>query len=430
MAATRVREIALPPDARMLSTLPRLDYVDAFLVETGSARDRTAEGWARAILEAAPDGMRRAMRWGWFALGLRLGPVGSERHVLGWEVRRSTPHFVLLAAASRLGLRAEVLLKRRPNGVLFATFVHQENAVARAVWARVAPGASAVREAPPLCRCGRVGCPAVTLERSVSEDWLSDEGVFPDRWLRRAVDEGWIHSKWTILPDLIQPASLDLRLGERAYRLQCSFLPGTMTVEERLQELVIGELDLRDEGAILEPRCPYLIPLMEELRLPDDVRGRANPKSSTGRLDVFTRVITDRGSTFDDVRAGYVGPLFLEVVPLSFTVRVQAGLSLNQLRLERGAARIGDGDIRRAARGESPAVPRRRSGRGRRAAASPGGPVSQPAARGDAGPVGYRAKRYSQLVDLSRPTTTRQRYWEEVGREHTVWSWSPATSTC
>ncbi len=252
----------------------------------------------------------------------------------------------------------------------------------------------------------------------MSEDWLSDEGVFPDRWLRRAVDEGWIHSKWTILPDLIQPASLDLRLGERAYRLQCSFLPGTMTVEERLQELVIGELDLRDEGAILEPRCPYLIPLMEELRVPDDVRGRANPKSSTGRLDVFTRVITDRGSTFDDVRAGYVGPLFLEVVPLSFTVRVQAGLSLNQLRLERGAARIGDDDIR-ALHASSPLL--FRDGAPVDAGELPlrqAGLFLSLRLGSGAGPVGYRAKRYSQLVDLSRTDHDPQRYWEEVGREH------------
>jgi hypothetical protein len=130
----------MPPATRALSTLSHVDYEDAFLIETGRAQDRTGEQWARAILEDAPTSMRSALRWGWFALGLRLGSTRSDRLVLGWEVRRSTPDFVLLGASSRLGLQGEVLFKRQQRRLLFATFVQQENPVARAVWGGVAPG--------------------------------------------------------------------------------------------------------------------------------------------------------------------------------------------------------------------------------------------------------------------------------------------------
>ena len=135
----RVRQIAVPPAARMLSTLSRADYEDAFLLETGAGQDRTAEQWARAALEDAPNNVRRALSWVWFALGLKLGSTRSERLVLGWEVRRSGPDFVLLAAGSRLGLPAEVLLLRRRHTLLCATFVQEQNLVARALWAGGAP---------------------------------------------------------------------------------------------------------------------------------------------------------------------------------------------------------------------------------------------------------------------------------------------------
>ena len=129
----------MPPAARMLSTLSRVDYEDAFLVDTGPAQNRTAEQWARAILEDAPILLRTALPWGWFALGLEHGSTRSERFVLGWEVRRSTADFVLLGAGSRFGLRAELLFERRRRTLLFATFVQQENPIARAVWAGLAP---------------------------------------------------------------------------------------------------------------------------------------------------------------------------------------------------------------------------------------------------------------------------------------------------
>jgi hypothetical protein len=140
IAQSRVRQVAVPPAARALSTMSRVDYEDAFLVETGPAQDRTAEQWARATLEDAPPMMRSACSWTWFALGLQLGPTRSDRLVLGWEMRRRTPDFVLLGAGSRLGLRAEVLFKRQQRALLFATFLQQENLIARAVWAGVAPG--------------------------------------------------------------------------------------------------------------------------------------------------------------------------------------------------------------------------------------------------------------------------------------------------
>ena len=136
---SRVRQVAVPPTARALSTLSQIDYADAFLVEIGSAEDRTAQQWARAILEDAPIITRSALRWVWFTLGLQLGSTLPDRSVLGWRVRRSTPDFVLLAARSPVGLSAEVLLERQQQTLLFATFVQHENPIARAVWAGIEP---------------------------------------------------------------------------------------------------------------------------------------------------------------------------------------------------------------------------------------------------------------------------------------------------
>src|SRR4051794_27452529 len=164
-------------------------------------------------------------------------------------------------------------------------------------------------------------------------DLRGHTGILPSQWLRAAQDHGVIVSPtYTFEAQQIQPASVDLRLGDWAYRLQCSFLPGPSTVKAKLSDYAMERIDLRD-GAVLERNRPYLIPLAEELRLPSDLAARANPKSSTGRADIFTRVITDRGAFFDEVRRGYHGPLYLEVVSRSFTIRVRTGLRLNQLRL-------------------------------------------------------------------------------------------------
>ena len=171
------------------------------------------------------------------------------------------------------------------------------------------------------------------------------EGVLPRQVLREFIDAGYITSDAGIPDRNLQPASIDLTLGPVAYRLRSSFLPSSGSVRDKLQDYSMGDLDLSGDGAVLEQDRPYLIPLQERLRLPEGIRGRTNPRSSTGRLDVFTRVITDQGAHFDEVRDGYEGELFLEVVPMSFTVKARTGITLNQLRLVSGQARLSDSEL-------------------------------------------------------------------------------------
>ena len=173
----------------------------------------------------------------------------------------------------------------------------------------------------------------------------SGVGVLPSQLLREAIDAGWIGGDG-VVAEAIQPASLDLRLGDRFYPLRCSFLPGEHTVEQRMEPLIFDELKLDESGAVLERGRPYLIPLAETLDLPPEVKGKANPKSSTGRVDVFTRVITDYSDRFDEIQPGYRGQLYLEVVPLSFAVRVRKGLTLNQLRLSVGDCAVTGAELR------------------------------------------------------------------------------------
>jgi dCTP deaminase len=181
------------------------------------------------------------------------------------------------------------------------------------------------------------------------------DGVLPDHELRAAIADGWIGAETPMADEQLQPASLDLRLGPLAWQLRASFLPFSETVQDRLgrdpaaSDLVIDRVSL-EGGATLQRGSVYLVPLLESLRLPPDVRGRSNPKSTTGRLDIFTRVITDRTPRFDEIRAGYAGPLYLEVSPQSFPVRVQTGLSLNQLRLLVGPTSIPDAELARVYR--------------------------------------------------------------------------------
>ena len=246
--------------------------------------------------------------------------------------------------------------------------------------------------------------------------WVEGDGVFPVQWLERAVADGWIGAGRSIPSESLQPASLDLRLGERAYRLQCSFLPTGRPIEERLKELSMGELNLAEGEGILERDRPYLIPLEEELRLPPGVRARANPKSSTGRLDVLTRVITERGRGFDEIPEGYRGPLYLEVVPLSFTVRVRAGLALTQLRLIAGDARCTEQEVREL-HARTPLLYHR------------GRPVPDPDFRTtrDGGfflgvdlgrpteiATAYKARKNSQLLDMSRDDYAPREFWDEI----------------
>lgn len=163
-------------------------------------------------------------------------------------------------------------------------------------------------------------------------------GVLPDHALRTLHDGGAITATAPFADKQIQPASLDLRLGDYAYRVRASFLPGKgKSVQDRLSQsdLVMHRLDLNG-GAVLETGCVYLVPLQEGLALPDDIYGLANPKSSTGRIDVFVRVICDGATSFDRVGAGYHGPLWAEICPRTFSILARPGDRLTQLRLKKG----------------------------------------------------------------------------------------------
>ncbi len=162
-------------------------------------------------------------------------------------------------------------------------------------------------------------------------------GILPSQTIERLIRDGAITAT-TPLQDLqVQPASLDLRLGRRVWRVRASFLPGpSRTVLERLKDVSMHELDLTS-GAVLEKGCVYIAEVQERLALPEGVQARANPKSSTGRVDVFVRLLTDHAVAFDDVCAGYEGPCFLEIAPQTFSVLVRTGTRLNQLRLKRGS---------------------------------------------------------------------------------------------
>jgi dCTP deaminase len=245
------------------------------------------------------------------------------------------------------------------------------------------------------------------------------QGVLPSQLLQKAADLGFIDAgEYKIPSSSIQPASLDLRLGEVAYRIRSSFLPDTRPVDLKLKEFVVDELDLRREGAVLETKRPYLIPLLEQLELPEDLRGRTNPKSSTGRLDVFTRVITDQSFRFDEIRPGYRGRLYLEVVPLSFTVRVRQGLALNQLRLLTGPARLSDDEIR-ALHGERPLLYRDGQPLRDEDLATADGLFLSLDLRGDStGRVGYRAKDFPPVLEMGLVGRYDWReFWDPVYRE-------------
>src|SRR5262245_64491646 len=160
------------------------------------------------------------------------------------------------------------------------------------------------------------------------------------------VERGAIKPAYALDADQIQPASLDLRLGEVAYRVRASFLPGRTTVAERIEGLKLHEIALAN-GAVLETGCVYIVPLIESLALPDDIAASANPKSSTGRLDVFTRVIADETRGFDRITAGYHGPLYAEISPKTFPVLVREGSRLSQIRFRHGNAQLDPEALRR-----------------------------------------------------------------------------------
>ena len=233
-------------------------------------------------------------------------------------------------------------------------------------------------------------------------------GVYAAKNYQALVDEGRITLGAALTETQVQPASLDLTLGKTAYRMRASFLPGGVrSVEERVRAgLLMHEIDL-SKGAVLEKGCVYLVKLRESVRLPPDVTGFANPKSSTGRIDVFTRLVTDFASTFDTVAAGYEGPLYAEISPRTFSILVREGSTLNQLRLRRGQPRLNDDELRDL-QARDPVV-------GGEADIADGVAltVNLEGSQGDL--VGFRAKRHSSLIDIDKVGVLDPRdYWEPI----------------
>ncbi len=207
--------------------------------------------------------------------------------------------------------------------------------------------------------------------------------------------EGAIAAPDPFIADQIQPASLDLRLGAVAYRVRASFLPGPgITVTQRIAELKLHEFALAG-GAVLETGCVYIVPLLEKLELPADIAAATNPKSSTGRLDVFTRVIADETRGFDRVANGYHGPLYAEISPKTFPILVREGTRLSQMRLHRGGAALDEKELR-ALHARERLVDRAEAVMG------DGVAVSIDLSGREGGIVGYRAKRHTAVIDVER----------------------------
>ena len=238
-------------------------------------------------------------------------------------------------------------------------------------------------------------------------------GVLPDSAIRDMIGNGGIAAQVDVLPAQVQPASLDLRLGTTAYRVRASFLAGTdRTVDERLEDFTMHKIDLSD-GAVLEKDCVYVVPLLESLSLPKGISGAASAKSSIGRLDLLTRIITDYGTEFDRIADGYAGPLYAEICPQSFSVIAQTGQMLTQVIFRHGKTVIDD-DALRALHAKTPIV----SGE----AAISGGLGFSVDLKPDAGTlVGYRAKPHAGVIDLGKLAHYDPRdFWEEV-RTDTGW---------
>lgn len=249
-----------------------------------------------------------------------------------------------------------------------------------------------------------------TEENPIDRD-VFQTGILPSQGLEHLVrvTKEIISLDDPIRDDQFQPASLDLRLGAKAYRVRASFLPGKSTVREKLGELAMHEMDI-SHGGVLERGCVYIVPLIEHLALRRRMSARGNPKSSTGRLDIFTRLITDYGTEFDNVREQYKGPLYAEVSPRTFSVLVRKGSRLGQLRIRRGNPLASDESMRRLLQqqqvDESINEEDIRSGV----------PVTVDVA-GDrtGGLIGYRAKSHAGLIDIDRVRHYEvSDFWEPV----------------
>jgi dCTP deaminase len=239
----------------------------------------------------------------------------------------------------------------------------------------------------------------------------SAAGILPAQEIAALGRVGAILATAPIAPEQVQPASLDLRLGARVWRVRASFLPSARTsIEERLQELALHKIELSEQGAVLETGCVYLVELEERLALPPDLFAAANPKSSTGRLDVFTRVIGDRVASFDALPAGYQGPLYLEVSPRTFPILVRRGSRLAQVRFRRGDARL-DGKALAALQARERLVDAADAD-----LASGAISVSVDlSGRLSGGIAGYRAKRHTGLIDIDkRGVYDVADFWEPI----------------
>ncbi len=236
-------------------------------------------------------------------------------------------------------------------------------------------------------------------------------GILPDRHIAGLAEDGAIQAPEGIPDYLIQPASLDLRLGLKAWRIRASFLPGPgATVQNRLDKLAMHEIDLSG-GVVLETGCVYVATLLESLALPPDIAGAANPKSSTGRIDVLARLITDRCAVFDQAEKGYHGPLYVEIAPRTFSVLVRTGSRLNQMRFRRGEGRLDAGE--QLALQEHYGLIDREVAQG-----TPfhGIPVTVDlAGTGGDGLLGFRARRHASLIDVDETGHYNPAlYWEPI----------------
>lgn len=232
-------------------------------------------------------------------------------------------------------------------------------------------------------------------------------GVLASQQIQSLIDQGALKGNPAIDPTQVQPASLDLRLGTRAWRVRASFLAGEgRSVAQRLGEFEMHQVDLT-HGAVLEKGCVYVVPLMESLDLPEGLQAVANAKSSTGRLDLLTRLITDSGTEFDRIAPGYSGPLYAEICPRSFSVLVRPGMRLNQIRFRDGQAIVDDAALR-ALHAQMPLVDGEAV-----IDEGLGFSVDLKPAQGDL--VGYRAKPHTGVIDLERiGVYDPAEYWEEV----------------
>ncbi|MCY4304487.1 MAG: 2'-deoxycytidine 5'-triphosphate deaminase [Aestuariivita sp.] len=219
-------------------------------------------------------------------------------------------------------------------------------------------------------------------------------GVCSNEQIMLMVKKGEVTASLPVESDQIQPASLDLRLGDVAYRMRASFLPGQQNrVNDRLADFMMHQVDL-SSGAVLEKGCVYLVPLAEKLKLPDNINAVTNAKSSTGRVDLLTRTIVDNGHEFDSIHNGYEGPLYAEIYPRSFSVKVRSGLRLNQIRFRCGASILSDAELRK--------LHQRRGLMNRDTVIDQGIGFSVDLEHDAHNLVGYRAKPHTNIIDLDK----------------------------